>query len=70
MDLKHTIKAHDDPVCTLACTETYLFSGSLRDIKVHSSLTLMLIEGVGGGWRRGGERGGKRVEGGKETCGV
>ncbi len=34
MKLVHTIKGHDDPVCTLACTNTLLFSGSLKTIKV------------------------------------
>ena len=34
MELHNTIKGHSDPVCTLACTETFLFSGSLRTIKV------------------------------------
>jgi len=34
MELQHTIKGHNDPVCTLACSDAYLFSGSLRTIKV------------------------------------
>ena len=34
LQLQSTISAHSDPVCTLACNEKYLFSGSLRSIKV------------------------------------
>ena len=34
LQLQSTIPAHSDPVCTMACNEKYLFSGSLRSIKV------------------------------------
>lgn len=34
IELVHTIKGHDDPVCSLACTENLVFSGSLKAIKV------------------------------------
>ena len=37
LELFNTIKGHDDPVCTLACSESLLFSGSLRTIKVSYS---------------------------------
>ena len=33
-ELLASISAHDNPVCTLACNDTLLFSGSLRSIKV------------------------------------
>ncbi len=33
-ELQASIKAHEDPVCTLACNDSLLFSGSLRSIKV------------------------------------
>ena len=29
-----SFQAHTDPVCTLACNDSYVFSGSLRSIKV------------------------------------
>lgn len=34
LEMTASILAHDDPVCTLACSENMLFSGSLRSIKV------------------------------------
>ena len=34
LKLQSSIAAHSDPVCTLACNDKYLFSGSLRSIKV------------------------------------
>jgi E3 ubiquitin-protein ligase TRAF7 len=30
-----SFQAHDDPVCTLSASDTYLFSGSLKSIKVY-----------------------------------
>ena len=36
LELLASFKGHDDPVCTLACSESFLFSGSLRSIKVQS----------------------------------
>lgn len=38
LELLASFKAHDDPVCTLACSESLLFSGSLRSIKVQSNV--------------------------------
>ena len=34
-----TFHAHDDPVCTLTGSDTHLFSGSLKSIKVHTTNT-------------------------------
>ena len=30
-----SFQAHDDPVCTLSASDTYLLSGSLKSIKVY-----------------------------------
>ena len=39
----HTIKAHDNHVCTLASSGNLLFSGSLKSIKVSCKLYCVLF---------------------------
>lgn len=41
-----SFQAHTDPVCTLACNESYLFSGSLRSIKVSISGLMVSCMGL------------------------
>ena len=44
-EMIHKINAHDNPVCALAYSEDFLFSGSLKSIKVwyDSTYRSMLI---------------------------
>ena len=43
LELRDTIMAHDDPVCTLASSNSLLFSGSLRSIKVMPFISNCLL---------------------------
>ncbi|KAL5484120.1 hypothetical protein EMCRGX_G020568 [Ephydatia muelleri] len=44
LEMTASILAHDDPVCTLACSKNMLFSGSLRSIKVWDVLSYRPIK--------------------------
>ena len=38
-----SFQAHEDPVCTLTGNDTYLFSGSLKSIKVSALFSHLLL---------------------------
>ncbi|XP_065899711.1 E3 ubiquitin-protein ligase TRAF7-like [Dysidea avara] len=48
LEVVDTIKAHDNHVCTLACSGNLLFSGSLKSIKVWDLLTHKLVSDLHG----------------------